>query len=186
MKYTWMGRHARKGIIITSTLFALTTASFFISVSEGHCHSLFSVIFGEESAGYGATVRTEAESLQPFLADHQPVYVSHGGDKADNEGLSHDCLLCHDGTMAKAVDCQNRISLSAGHADPIGSHSVEVPYPLAGQQYNSIREASKLGLRFPDGRVSCITCHDLRLTGRAYNLPVPMDGSRLCFSCHIV
>jgi hypothetical protein len=113
--------------------------------------------------------------------------VIHFGQLVNNEAGLQECLSCHDGMSAKGVGF--RVLSPSSHNDPLGSHAVEVAYP-SGQSgrahYAPSSHVQQSGLRLPNGRVTCITCHDLRLLNREYFLPVPVAGSALCFVCHQV
>lgn len=110
--------------------------------------------------------------------------VIHFGELVDNESGSADCLACHDGTIAKGVEFQNWSHQSS--SNPLSSHPVEVTYPSewSGKSFAPSSEIGKSGIRLIDGKVSCISCHDLRLQKRDYLLPVTMNHSGLCFACH--
>jgi len=111
--------------------------------------------------------------------------VIHFGQLVDNESNSADCLSCHDATTAKEVGYQRWSHKSS--ANPLGSHPIEINYPedwSGSAKYVPRSEIGKAGLRLLDSKVTCITCHDLRLQKRKYLLPVTMDASELCFSCH--
>lgn len=111
--------------------------------------------------------------------------VVHFGELVDNESGSSDCLSCHDGLAVKEVGFQNWSHRSS--ADPLGSHPIEAPYPSewsGSTKFALIPEIQKSGLRLLEGKVTCITCHDLRLQNRGKFLPVSMKGSALCLTCH--
>jgi predicted CXXCH cytochrome family protein len=44
--------------------------------------------------------------------------------------------------------------------------------------------AEMAGVKFIDGRVDCISCHDLTNTDR-YHLRIENRKSRLCLACHL-
>lgn len=117
-----------------------------------------------------------------------PSLVEHKGQLVDNDGGYDSCMACHDGYTAKAVEYRipGAFAYHSLGKSPLGSHPVEIEYPMGNMDYRSSDMVQMAGLRFsPDGKMSCITCHDLRLEKRPYYLPVTMVGSELCFSCHV-
>lgn len=115
-----------------------------------------------------------------------PVVI-HFGQLVNNEADLYECLSCHDGLFAKDVGFRD--ASRSSHNNPLGNHAVDIAYPsgLSNRgDYATPSHVLQSGLRLPNGKVTCITCHDLRLVGREYFLPVPMAGSALCFVCHRV
>lgn len=102
---------------------------------------------------------------------------------------SRTCLGCHDGTSAAGVAYQRpqdvgRSNLSAMHT----SHPVDVDYQLAvARRPGMLHPAGGLpeGLALPQGKVSCVTCHDGASRER-HRVSVSMSRSRLCAACHDV
>lgn len=90
------------------------------------------------------------------------------------------CLSCHDGSVAS-----NHVSL-ARNAGMERSHPVDIVYAsslarLPGKLH--VRYDMPQRLVLPDGRVTCITCHD-GASSEPFHVALPMNGSRLCFGCH--
>ena len=84
---------------------------------------------------------------------------------------SHDCLECHDGLRAE---------------HPM-NHPFEISYPEArirrpGAVLKPIF-ALPSAIRLINGRVVCITCHDIESI-LPYRLRLTMEHSALCFACH--
>lgn len=93
--------------------------------------------------------------------------VAHQGEQVDIT-IVEACLECHD-------DMQEH------------SHPVMIPYPPATtadeDKYPSVSEVIKSGIKIVDGKVTCITCHDLSNPEPMH--PVKgMENSKLCLVCH--
>ncbi|MCC6360616.1 MAG: cytochrome c3 family protein [Phycisphaerales bacterium] len=101
------------------------------------------------------------------------------------------CLSCHDGIAAKDVFTQAHAgswdALSGRRGGPrLTGHPVGVKYPVGEDGYESPEYVSATaGLKLPDGRIQCTTCHDPHNTGRHPGmLVIGNERSRLCLSCH--
>jgi doubled CXXCH motif protein len=123
-------------------------------------------------------------SVVALLTPGTPLHagrVGHHGLTVDGEGGYVDCLSCHDGVLAKNVSpCLAAVCFFKG------THPVARPYPPAekSEEFVPKAEAEKAGVRFVDGRVDCISCHDLA-NGERYHLRIETRNSRLCQSCHL-
>ncbi len=109
------------------------------------------------------------------------------GGSTDSE--SRRCLSCHDGVIAG--DSSGRHG--AGRTRAIGAnngadHPVGVVYgrlrPGEGPPAR-LRHQGTLPkqIRLPEGKVSCVSCHDLYSRTPAH-LTVTNEGSALCIACH--
>jgi predicted CXXCH cytochrome family protein len=89
------------------------------------------------------------------------------------------CLSCHDGTFGTA-----HLAARAGSAAGPGVHPVDVSYDLAAAR-RRLRPRHEVSRRLvmPDGRVTCVTCHDGASPER-YHLALTMSQSAMCQSCH--
>lgn len=106
--------------------------------------------------------------------------VEHHGFQVDPDVNLGDCMACHDGVAAGSVDF---CLVDCNFRSP---HSAVNIYPPPGKKgYASIRDVVQKGIKLVDGRITCISCHDLRNKGQ-YHLVMTMDGSKLCFACHII
>lgn len=95
------------------------------------------------------------------------------------------CLACHDGISAGGVSYGGP-GLAAGYSH--GSHPVDVDYNLASlKPYTRFHPLAALppSLVLPDGKVTCVTCHD-GSSAEASHTSMTMNRSRLCFGCHDV
>jgi predicted CXXCH cytochrome family protein len=111
-----------------------------------------------------------------------------GGSKASfNETsvlTSAECLACHDGSVAIAVQHAVPGQDWVGDRRRIGllpSHPVSITYPDREGYVNRSNLDGRL--RLHDGRVECSSCHSL-YASEPDLLVVPNDRSTLCLSCH--
>lgn len=103
---------------------------------------------------------------------------------------SRRCLSCHDG--ASAADSANMTSAGPGRVHVDGTQQNH-PVGVAYQRVNRSKNVSRLHpvarlpqqIALPEGKVSCVSCHDL-YAGVRYLLAVPTRDSRLCLACHDV
>ena len=107
-------------------------------------------------------------------------YVPHHSFMVNNDALSPECLACHDGSLLHPVAI---CTVNCSYRDP---HIIDTPYPPLDKldSYLPPEIAASFGIRFPQGLVSCISCHNL-LNPARHHLAVNNQGSMLCFSCHI-
>jgi predicted CXXCH cytochrome family protein len=99
-------------------------------------------------------------------------------------GTTKGCLSCHDGSVAMAAN----YAIGAPHKGVHSSHPVEVYYASAsrsGEHKLHPPGALPAALVMPEGKVTCVTCHDGKSTIR-YHVAMSNDRSRLCFSCHAI
>jgi hypothetical protein len=101
---------------------------------------------------------------------------------------SRRCMGCHDGVNAREFANSTpyrRGSMSVG--DPRHNHPIGVEYPAVPRvgSASGLRPVSMLpgNLRLPEGKVGCVSCHDLYAADR-YHLAMPIEASRLCLACH--
>lgn len=109
----------------------------------------------------------------------------HSFDVLDTASLR--CLSCHDGVTAQETSHATAGGHGRGWLDgTAGNHPVGIRYATQRRGKGTrLRGRSTLPpeVRLPDGRVSCISCHNL-YSDDAKLLSVPIEGSALCFSCH--
>ena len=111
---------------------------------------------------------------------------------AQLDGWSLLCLGCHDGTTAKDVYSSSHATTVAGQLADSGlgargprSHPVGIKYPSAAEGYHPPAAVEAAGLRLPDGRIQCTTCHDAHNTHRyGRMLRISDERSRVCLTCH--
>lgn len=106
--------------------------------------------------------------------------IDHDGVKVEADGPVRDCLSCHDGALADAVSsCSVRCDFSTGH-------SLMKDYPPRGKEalYSPAAVVTAKGIKLVNGKVTCISCHNLRNPSRNH-LVMDNTGSKLCLTCHI-
>jgi predicted CXXCH cytochrome family protein len=103
------------------------------------------------------------------------------------------CLSCHDGVVATDVftgpHAMSWAERSGGGAAPganrLTSHPIGIEYPSGAPRYASATTVSAAGLKLPNGRIQCTTCHDPHNThNHAGMLTISNARSRLCLTCH--
>ena len=110
--------------------------------------------------------------------------VEHYGQPVNINADPIECLSCHDDIVAKMGDFQ--LFRNKAKPNPLGSHPINIAYPSEwseSKNFTSIADINAAGFRLLDGKVVCITCHDLRLRSNNF-LPVTTDDSKICFTCH--
>jgi predicted CXXCH cytochrome family protein len=158
-----------------------------------------------EGSGTGSTpIWTHASSA---VTRFEPYTNGHGGPRDPNRKLSADvssgpgpvsrvCLGCHDGTVAV-----NRYGSVTGNVyisetDKVGKNGVLSNHHPIGFVYsavvdNEINQFAILGGHpvaelLSDGRMECITCHDVHNSRNSGEKLLRMSDRRsgLCCSCH--
>ncbi len=99
------------------------------------------------------------------------------------------CISCHDGMVSanvhfKVWDRNDRGATMNG-SHPIGQNYEEIQL----HNYRMFAPVDKVQatLKLVNGRVSCVTCHDVFNPNNTDNLKLAVDnrGSKLCFTCHL-
>lgn len=107
--------------------------------------------------------------------------TEHHGSMVNSEAGFRDCLTCHDDVVATGISpCLAQICMLKS------DHSVDKPYPPHDRvgEFATTPRAEAAGVRFLNGRIDCISCHDLRNRDQ-YHLRVEDRKSRLCLACHL-
>lgn len=105
--------------------------------------------------------------------------VEHHGNFVETGGDGYSCIACHDGSLAKnAVFCTVKCDFST-------PHSIMKKYLPPGKRafYAPMSEVKAKGVRFANGMVTCISCHDLEKRNRDHL--ILDEKGRLCSICHI-
>ena len=103
------------------------------------------------------------------------------------------CLGCHDGTVATSTIGSSHAMLAGvreGFSMPEGfvwrDHPIGVLYPNDRNEFRPASLVSKRGIRLPEGRIECISCHDPHDSAGVDNMLVKSNRrSALCLTCHI-
>ena len=105
--------------------------------------------------------------------------VLHHGQLVDSGGDHTYCLGCHDGIAAPdAPICTERCNYRTSH--PIAK---DYPPTTSAEEYTPIESLQGSGMQLIDGKITCISCHDL-INQEKYHLFMSNDRSSLCFRCH--
>lgn len=103
------------------------------------------------------------------------------------------CLGCHDGTVAMSTLNSSHALLAGvreGFDLPGGfvwrDHPIGIPYVANHREFRSESYVLAKGIKLPQGRLECISCHDPHnQAGFAHLLSVSNRRSALCLTCHI-
>jgi len=136
---------------------------------------------------------TLAEQLKdPLLRADYESYIAasqEGGFKSNLplDGLSMECISCHDGVMAKAANYRifdGKRSHRPRSIEMIkGAHPVGMDYNTFGLDKEYVApESLAAGINLIDGKVGCTSCHNLLSKNEMY-LVVDNSHSGLCLSC---
>ena len=105
--------------------------------------------------------------------------VTHHGIKIDVNGSRTDfCLSCHEHTNCKTItDCVPVCSYGV-------SHLKNQDYPPSNRRdkYNPVSFVEKRGIIFVNGKIDCISCHNLQ-GNNPYHLRIIVENE-LCHVCH--
>lgn len=101
------------------------------------------------------------------------------------------CLSCHNGTVASST-IGTAHAMVAAHRDgfvlgdfAVRDHPIGISYPSTAKGYHPVARVRNLGLRLPDDRVECISCHDPHnARGIPKMLAMSNQRSALCLACH--
>jgi len=106
--------------------------------------------------------------------------VQHHGLSVEADGTLVQCVSCHDGSVA------HNVSFCTSQCSAATPHSVLKLYPPAGKiaSFASLAEVRAKGIKFDNGRITCISCHNLHNPAKNH-LVMENRGSRLCMTCHI-
>ena len=121
------------------------------------------------------------------VAHIMPERRAGGGRSAGLDKASRLCLQCHDGINASEVAHTIMNGRGSAWGSNELSHPVGVAYPTGSARGRDSaykpRTALPRTVRLPQGAVSCVSCHDLYSVSDD-RLTVPIEGSRLCLTCH--
>lgn len=107
--------------------------------------------------------------------------LDHHGRQADNEGSTAYCMTCHDGSSArKVIVCTTTCTINV--------HKSMIAYPPPGRVRDFAQQQDVLaaGVKLEDGKIGCISCHDLRNTQKfQFAVDTTPFAKKLCHACHI-
>jgi predicted CXXCH cytochrome family protein len=114
-----------------------------------------------------------------FPAGSPAEQVEHHGVMIESEGTSSQCLSCHDGISATAVSyCTVKCDFRSS------SHAIEREYPPGKNRdsYATAAAVTEKGVKLIEGKVTCISCHDLKNPARRHL--ITKSVKELCLICH--
>jgi predicted CXXCH cytochrome family protein len=111
--------------------------------------------------------------------DLKAAEIEHHAMRANPAGKAIHCLACHDGVQSKYA------AVCIGKCEQTLNHPILKPYPPPRKEseFNSRAEVRAKGIKFEKGKITCISCHNIRKKKPAH-LVVDNRGSRLCLTCH--
>ncbi len=148
-----------------------------------------------DRAAFCANCHDAAEASGRSSAHWMAVGYAHLARRSESgtrrsavlDTASSSCLSCHDGVNASEAGHKWLRSAGGSLGDPGRNHPVGMPYVRreTDQRRLPLRHVMLLPreVRLPDGKVSCVSCHNLYNVER-HHLSVPIEGSRLCLTCH--
>ncbi len=116
--------------------------------------------------------------------------IAHPATKARDDGSSFPldttsrlCLTCHDGSGLGPVA---HFALAGGLQAAGGAHPIGMDYEQVTAYNRKYQAAASLApeIVLMDGKMGCLSCHNLYIPSKQGLLAVDNSGSRLCFSCH--
>ncbi len=177
-------------------LTCLTCHTKLPSMSEhGDAHLRGSAGGSTDIVGFCSNCHDAAGASGPSSAHWMAVGYAHLAPEGESrarrgavlDAVSNNCLTCHDGVSAREAGHQSLRSGGGYLGDPGRNHPVGIPYVRRETDHRGspLRHVTLLPeeVRLPDGRVSCVSCHNLYNVDR-HRLSVPIEGSRLCLTCH--
>ncbi len=144
----------------------------------GACH-------GESSGRTVEALHWLAIGRAHTFADDEERSSEHGFNATGSDAM---CMSCHDGVTARDAHYHSSRDQSNGYVgDRSRNHPVGVRYPRSGTRRVDVplRPMALLpkSIQLPSGKVSCLSCHNL-YSSEPMRLSVPIEGSRLCMTCH--
>jgi predicted CXXCH cytochrome family protein len=136
----------------------------------------------------GSNTRKRGGSFETAIANAQEYSdVSFGGGNS-LDSMSMECLSCHDGATAARIGVRIKESQEDRNfvSDALnGDHPVGMLYEANYSGNRQFRDWESLpaDMVFMNGRVGCLTCHNL-LNNRRNHLVMDNSGSALCLACH--
>lgn len=103
------------------------------------------------------------------------------------------CLGCHDGSLATstlgsahALLAGVRSGFAVDTLVSLRDHPIGVPYPRGDPGYRPAPLVEARGVRLPEGRVECVSCHDPHNRAGIDKMLVRSNRrSALCLTCHV-
>lgn len=172
----------QKACMTVSIIVILVVMLVHALVEGGECTMARQLLDPLIRADYEATVASGRVPEEEWICGTFPS----GGNKVFDP-ITMECVNCHDGTQASAVDYKFLKTELMGTASLVtlqASHPIGMDYRV----YNCTLGFNQ-GVGLPaemvlmNGQVGCASCHNLLGTNRLY-LAVDMESSNLCFTCH--
>lgn len=175
--------------VITSTILAFIFLLFLHNHVQGSdCTMALQLLDPYVRANYEAVIESGKTHGEGGICG--AIFLPAPGDNGSNtvfDPISMECINCHDGTVARAVDFRFAKTESQGVTSLVtitASHPIGVDFTKFSciNTYNHWRDLPP-EIVLMDGKIGCASCHNLLGTNKLY-LSVDMEGSNLCFTCH--
>lgn len=118
----------------------------------------------------------------PYCPSAAASLLEHHGFSVEESNESS-CIECH---SENAPGQNNGLEKTSGCTEINQlSHPIHRAYPPEGREsrFKSRKEAEELGVRFANGKMTCLSCHNLTNEAKGH-LAVDNYNSRLCMACH--
>ncbi|MBF0310945.1 MAG: cytochrome c3 family protein [Magnetococcales bacterium] len=126
--------------------------------------------------GFFRRMREGGDSLQGLAHLEKGIGDFHN---LPLDGPSLLCLECHVDNLNLSVE-GSRVSVT--HREGAGGHPVGSPYGVVRSGYRNVEQIPR-EVQMPDGRVSCVSCHQ-GYSRKHGALVISNQGSSLCLACH--
>lgn len=145
----------------------------------------------ERAIEYEMTVKKAKDAHTSGYGEYQAFRTvklnAEGGEQVEVDELSYNCMMCHDGTIARSHNTRIRSAEQRTGLDmnKISSHPIGVHYGSAAYINRSLKSLHTLNeaIVLVNGQLGCLSCHDIS-KGNAKHLVMENRGSILCMQCH--
>lgn len=174
--------------MISLTLVAFFSLIFIRNTVQGNdCTMALQLRDPYVRANYVSVVKAGQIHDDSGLCGTVPEPLPDNGSGRIFDPISMECINCHDGSVAQAVDFRfEKTETQSGTSfiTLLASHPIGIDYRKfsCSSKFNHWKSLP-LDIVLMNGQVGCASCHNLLGSTYLY-LVVDMGGSGLCFTCH--